>query len=388
MVSIKPSIIRIKIVSNYNDLETLVPQWSELAQNAVDANAFYEPWIVLPALRNLQSKDNFLFLLIYVRNSEEPTNLPLLCGFFPLEQEKTFRGIPCKALRLMKTTYSRLSTPLIHRNFVKECVCTVLDWFETNSESASLIELGCITGEGRIAQEFHQQISDRQWIHFQYECTIRALLKPQADAQTYLKRTLQGKHLKELHRLERKLTALGPTSYRYLEPQEDPKPWIDTFLRLESSGWKGKSQTSLAANLAAKVFFEEFTTGAHRNGQLMMLGLFHQDKPIALKCNILSGNGAFAFKIAYDERFAAFSPGVQLELENIRRFHHMPQLHWMDSTAESRHFMINRLWIDRRSIETLIFSPNRTWGNCIISIFPLLRWIKSSLRRKSIKEDK
>lgn len=385
MISIKSGIIRIQIVRDYNELETYVPQWTELAHNAVDANAFYEPWMVLPALRNLQSKSNVLFLLLYADNSKEPDDLPHLCGFFPLVQEKTFRGIPCKVLRLMSTTYSRLCTPLIDRNFIKESVSAVLNWVEKSPESAPLIALSDITGEGRIAQEFHRQINDRQWAHFQYEWSIRALLKPPIDGQTYLKPALQNKHIKELHRLERKLMALGPTSYRYLEPHEDPKPWIDIFLELESSGWKGKTQTSLASNPATKVFFEELAQGAHRNGQLMMLGLFHQDKPIALKCNILSGNGAFAFKIAYDEHFAAFSPGVQLELENIRRFHLMPQLHWMDSTAQSHHFMINRLWIDRRSIETLIFSPNRAWGNFIISIFPLLRWIKSTLCTKVLR---
>ena len=33
-----------------------------------------------------------------------------------------------------------------------------------------------------------------------------------------------------------------------------------------------------------------------------------------MKCNVLSGDAVFCFKIAHDETFARFSPGVQLEL--------------------------------------------------------------------------
>ncbi len=51
--------------------------------------------------------------------------------------------------------------------------------------------------------------------------------------------------------------------------------------------------------------------------KLMMLSLTIDGKPIAMKCNLLSGNGAFAWKITYDEDYARFSPGCILEKANI-----------------------------------------------------------------------
>lgn len=373
--------VSIQVIRKIKDLESLISQWSTLAQEAEDANVFYEPWLLLPALDNFHQDGHFQFLIMHIVNPQKAKDPPLLCGFFPLEEVNNYKGIPCKVLRLINTHYSRLSTPLVHRFFVSECIGAFLDWLETSSNSCSLIELNFITGEGRVAQEFHQQITERKWVSFQYEYTIRALLKPYEDANTYLKLALSAKHIREFGRLERKLSSFGPTTYRFLEANEDHKPWTEAFLNLESQGWKGKNKTSLASETKSKNFFEEFTTQAHRKGQLMMLGLFHQNKPIALKCNILSGKGAFAFKIAYDEDYANYSPGMLLELENIRYFHRLSKISWMDSTAESNHPMINRLWLDRRSIETLIFSPNRVWGNCILSLFPLLRGIKTSLKQ-------
>jgi hypothetical protein len=268
-----------------------------------------------------------------------------------------------------------------HRAFVTECAGALLDWAEDESQSAPLVEFRFITGEGRVAQELHQQISDRHWMSLQSECTIRALFRPMPSAELYLKRALTGKHLKEFRRLKARLDEMGPTEYRYLEPGGDPKPWIDSFLVLESSGWKGRIGSSMASREETRRFFEEATLEAHRHGQLIMLGLFHRDRPIALKCNLLSGNSAVAFKIAFDEGYRRFSPGMLLEIENVRLLHEMREITSMDSTASAEHFMINRLWFDRRTVETLLISPNRSWGNLIVSGFPLLRWAKRATRR-------
>lgn len=73
-----------------------------------------------------------------------------------------------------------------------------------------------------------------------------------------------------------------------------------------------------------------------------------------MKCNLIAGDGAFCFKIAYDEELAAFSPGGQLERENITVFHEQRDQGWQDSCADPDNAMINRLWPDRRRLSNLI----------------------------------
>lgn len=53
------------------------------------------------------------------------------------------------------------------------------------------------------------------------------------------------------------------------------------------------------------------------------------------------------FKIALDERFTRFSPGIQLEVANFDLFHRSAQLTWMDSCAVADNTHFNRLWPDR-----------------------------------------
>ena len=104
-----------------------------------------------------------------------------------------------------------------------------------------------------------------------------------------------------------------------------------------------------------------------------MLGLFLDGRPIALKCNFLSGPGGFTFKIAYDESLAKFSPGVLLELDNLEDVHRRPEIRWMDSCAMPGHFMIGRLWRERRTLQTLWISTSRWLGNPLLGAAPLLR---------------
>ena len=60
--------------------------------------------------------------------------------------------------------------------------------------------------------------------------------------------------------------------------------------------------------------------------------------------------GAYSYKIAYDEDYARFSPGVLIELDNIARAFADDRIAWTDSCAMEGHPMIERLWTERRAI--------------------------------------
>ena len=73
------------------------------------------------------------------------------------------------------------------------------------------------------------------------------------------------------------------------------------------------------------------------------------DRPIAMLVNFLTPPGSFSFKIAYDEDYARFSPGVLIQLENLQVLARS-EIQWMDSCAVENHPMINSLWAERRNL--------------------------------------
>ena len=66
------------------------------------------------------------------------------------------------------------------------------------------------------------------------------------------------------------------------------------------------------------------------------------------------GRRAYYFKIAYDERVAKLSPGVQLTLDLTQRLCADASIDDVDSIAVARHPMIDHVWRDRLAVADLL----------------------------------
>jgi CelD/BcsL family acetyltransferase involved in cellulose biosynthesis len=157
---------------------------------------------------------------------------------------------------------------------------------------------------------------------------------------------------------------------------------VRDLLELEMAGWKGREGTAIACQESTRKFFDEMTRDMARAGRLQSLSLQVEGKTVASKLNLLSGSHGFAFKIAFDESLARFSPGMLLEVENIRHLHESTNIQSMDSCADPDHPMINHLWPERRGIESLLVSLGTRRGNWLMAIRPLVQQIFNSLGRK------
>jgi hypothetical protein len=103
---------------------------------------------------------------------------------------------------------------------------------------------------------------------------------------------------------------------------------------------------------------------------------------LAAKCNFLAPPASFAFKIAFLEEKSRYSPGVQLEIDNIRRFHAEPCIDFMDSCADPEHPMIDHLWQEKRLIQSWVV-PIRPIGTAVTILLPLLSVLKRAIVRRS-----
>ena len=160
---------------------------------------------------------------------------------------------------------------------------------------------------------------------------------------------MRKKKRKELKRLANRLGELGTVVSRTWSKGDDLDSWCDDFLILERHGWKGRAGSALASHRTTEAFFRQATAGAASLGRLQIRRLDLDGKPIAMLINFLAPPGSFSFKIAYDEAYARFSPGVLLELDNLELLAR-GDIDWMDSCAAENHPMIDSLWGERRTI--------------------------------------
>jgi CelD/BcsL family acetyltransferase involved in cellulose biosynthesis len=216
--------------------------------------------------------------------------------------------------------------------------------------SGHFLHLRRIEADGPAAQAL-ARVCDRQGRRLEeVGRSQRALLHSPLDAQAYWEQQVRAKKRKELRRLMARLGDEGPVQTRVLREAADLPEWLDTFLAVESAGWKGEHGTALASRAADTAFFRAGCAAALASGALDLLRLECGHRTIAMLLNFVGPDEAFSFKIAVDTAFARYSPGVLIEQFNLVRVLDDRVATWMDSCAAPDHPMIDSLWGERRTI--------------------------------------
>ena len=362
-------------IKNFEMLEDYIQAWEDLAADALEPNAFYEPWMLMPALAGLaKGFEVGVALVLTVEQGE-----PVLCGVFPLERRARYKGLPVAAYSLWRHVYCALCTPLIRRGAARECLDAFLDWIDSEPD-CSLMGFDLVSGEGPFHELLKDCLAARGRSVLITERHARAILRPQENSELYMRAALRRDHRKDCRRKTRRLSERGKLEFDSLEFEDDVGAWIEEFLKLEASGWKGREGSAFACNENTRNYFEAIASAAFEGDRLEMLALRLDGKPVAMKCNFSSMPGSFAFKIAFDEAYADYSPGFLLEIENVRWFHAQRRFHWMDSCAVPDHSMIDRLWFDRLEIQSVLV-PTGMAGKSVVAALPLMRSLNRRLRR-------
>ncbi|MGB3470731.1 MAG: GNAT family N-acetyltransferase, partial [Erythrobacter sp.] len=141
----------------------------------------------------------------------------------------------------------------------------------------------------------------------------------------------------------------GELAVERLHDTANIESWTQDFLTLEAAGWKGDAGTALAEAEATRALFIQVMDGASKAGRLQRLSLTLDGRRIAMLASFVTAPGAYSFKTAFDENFAAFSPGMLLQIENLATLED-PAIEWTDSCAAQGHPMIERLWSECRTL--------------------------------------
>jgi hypothetical protein len=360
--------------------------WEELADAAEEPNVFLSPFMLLPACRAFGGRRQLRLCFFHAPHPTHKLQPPVLVGFAALEERRSRLRLPIPILGSFHHPAIHLGTPLCRPGYTRKVVEALLDHIGQRRRVVTMQE---IRGDGPFHEALVDGLNRRGWTHVGLRRATRALLVPDVSAEAYLTRALVGKRRKELRRQRDRLGEQGVLELVTLARDEDPRPWLDAFLTLEAAGWKGKDQDgeALASTPETRSFFLEAMTEGHRQGRLHLTALRLDGAFIAMKCNLLAGTGSFAFKIAFDERYARFSPGVQLELETIRWFHeqvNVSKTRWMDSCAHHSRFMINHLWSARRPVESMAFATGHATAALLVALLPAVGWARERLSRQEV----
>jgi CelD/BcsL family acetyltransferase involved in cellulose biosynthesis len=347
-------------ITDWTTLEALRPEWRDLAASASEPNPFYEAWSLLPALRTFAGRERVEVVLAYRGD--------VLCGLFPMVYRRS-------RAEMWMHPYCYLGAPLLRKGHERTALRC---WLDAVGRRTPAIRLQDVPGDGCLRLHLVDELYERAWPSLVSQAYTRAVLRPASTAEEFFVRALATKRRREFRRQRARLSELGRLTIEELPEGADPRPLIAEFLTLEAAGWKGREGV---ASLSDRAYLEEMAAGAALERKLQMLALRLDGRPVALKINLFAGEGAFAFKITFDEEFSRFSPGVLLELDNVEKVHGARPLRWMDSCAAPNRFMINHLWPDRREMQTVFFATGSRRGELAVAAVPLLHFFRRLTRR-------
>jgi hypothetical protein len=374
--------LTVQVVSDWDVLEPVENEWDQLAQNALERSPSAEAWMLRPALRYLLSGEDVRVLLVYADNGQGDT-ARLLIGVIPIEIRTRYKGLPIRIVRLWNHKYTLSPAPLLHRDFAADCLRELFRWVRSEYPGSTLIELPELRAESAFFRMLADVMHEDDIGYHVTDIHTRAFFRPRKHVDLYLNAISTAHHRHEMRRQERRLAEMGQLRFKRVEAADDVTAWLEAFVALEMNGWKGQQATAFGSKVGDLAFLEEVAHSAAQCEELMLLGLWLDDKPLALKLNFLCGDGGYTFKIAYDETYSKYSPGVLLELENIRQAHSETNLTWLDSLALRNHPMVNRIWLDRATIVTQLVAPGRTVGKLVLGLLPLLGTAKNMLRSEA-----
>jgi hypothetical protein len=98
----------------------------------------------------------------------------------------------------------------------------------------------------------------------------------------------------------------------------------------------------------------------HRVEKLRFWRILFNGVAIASLFAIVENGQATLGKIAYDEAYSKYSPGVLIILDATADFFADPAIFLADSNAIPDHPMINRIWRDRIGIANVMVAGHRT----------------------------
>ncbi len=322
------------------ELAPFVAEWRELAAHALEPNVFYEPAFLLAAVP-VFGRDAGAVLVW------SGTDLRRLLGLFPGRIVKRRYGLKLPILLGLTHPYGPLGVPLVEREAAEPVIAAFFAHLVNSATLPGLVLLSFLPENGPFAATLAPMLRRAQMPVADFNHHQRALLAPRNERSLYVERAIGRHQQKELRRRWRRLAETGAVLITTATEPAAVGRALDDFLALEAGGWKGRAGTATADHDPLRRFIVAAVCDLAAEGKAAINRILIDGRAIAAAIVLRSGRRAWFWKIAYDEAFARYSPGVMLTVELTRELLDDVKVTRADSCATADHPMIDRLWRER-----------------------------------------
>lgn len=344
--------------------------WRTLAGQAGQPNPLSEPDCVVPAAEHLENGPAILLVL-----AEEDGHL---FGCLPVQRFGRWRGLrrPVLSSQVRRMHYD--CTPLLDRDRGDDAMRAMLVALSSASgdHRAGLVVFDWLD-DGPASTHLRAAAKELGFLTYDYHSWVRPIIHRRDDGAY---RAIHGrKFLHNVSRLRRRMSDDVGADIQFVDRSDDPEV-IDTFVRLEGAGYKGRNGIALAVHPDETAWFKDMCARFQAAGRLRVYTLEGAGQTLAVQLGLRADDGLFLLKLSYDEAFAKYTPGIQLHLEVLDRFDTFDGVQWIDScTFEGNQTML-RMFPDRRPVVSLVVAVG---GAVDSGVLRLVGWSRRALGRQA-----
>lgn len=355
-------------------LGDLIEPWRRLAAAAAEPNVFYEPAFALPAAARFGHNAE----AILVWQSGAPRQL---VGLFPFEVAARRYAVRLPVMVGWTHRFAPLGTPLIDGALRGAVLAAFLEHVAGDDALPKLLLLPFMDEVGPVAGALRAVLKGGGARYAAFGRHRRAALRAGAGRHGYLAGAIASKRRKEWRRQRRRLAEAGPVNFALAARPEEVAAVLKDFLALEAGGWKGRAGTAIAQDRPTARFVESAIADLAAQGQVRAARFACGSRPVACVLTLVSGAVAWSWKVAYDESFAAASPGVQVFLDLTEALFADDSIMLVDSCAAPGHPMIDHLWRERIALGDWLIAARPGAGFVLASRLEAARRTAATLAR-------
>ena len=345
-----------------------------LEENSVERNAFSESWLMLAAEAHLID-DERIHTLVSTDGAD-------IVGLLPVRAPRGVLALPVATVWAHRHAFE--TTPPLRKGAAEAFFDDLFGWL--GRHRIAVLRWPRLPLEGNVADMLTQYLR-RTGRKFSI---VAGHPRPLLDAQAVRSgqdQVASHKRRRKVERCRRRLMELGTLTFRSFDELPDADQWAADFLRLEASGWKGETgtRTALACREPDRLFFLRVFKTAARKKRLLAYCLRLDGHPIAMALNFRSGEGVWAYKTAYDQRYARYGPGAMVEVDGTFAMLADPTIRWVDSCSDGDNELLREIWPGRRRVGEMVIAvrPGSWAGVASVFIFAELERAARALLKKA-----
>lgn len=346
-------------------------RWAALSLQAGAANIFAQDWFMDASLRHsLDGRDAWLAVVSHPGGA--------WLGVMPLRTEGRFGRWPARVWRSWSGSNQFLGTPLVDVGSADLFWKSLLAFLDSRAGSEILLHFQGFDADDPVTVALLDRCNQEGRAFEVIHCVDRPAHRAGISADSRGDAKLRGR----LRNLERRLERdHGPVAMSLACPSLPCAPWIEAFLEMEASGWKGRIGSALESDIATAGLFRSVIERGHADGSARLATLTAGGRVVAMSSWFESATWGHGFKMTFDEAFRAYAPGQLLMREISDRVAARADLSF-DTCVPRDSSSSHKLWKSSRRIIDGAVAVGSTWQRLHFGALIKARAIYAALKAR------